>query len=1533
MSALARLSAPHALHAVPDQVRRRAQTRAPSQIRPALLLVAVLASGLAPRVAPAQPVIAIIDSGVDGLHPALAGRVVSGYDFFDDDFTPDDLLGHGTAMAGIIAASGPVTGVCPTCQIMPLRVVGPGGYGGGGGAGQETVARAIRYAVDQGVRVLFVGVGSIGAGDSLRAAVDYASSQGALIVAPAGSEGLNNTLAPAALSGVVSVVAVDGNGDFTADATVSGRESVAAFGGDLLVLAPGGGTVVASGSSVAAARAAGLAGLALQNDPTLNAAQLAQVLRHGSRRLDMPRWYRYFEFGVLDETRVVDRADAGYADVAVTRLTVFPASPLPLQPDSVRVRVVNEGNVPTGPLALSLTWGGAPAGGATLPSLALGAARDTMLGLPVAVAAGDVELIASVAPIPGEIETGDNADTALVGYTASPVHDVDLDGGALSEPVVEAGVVRLPFSVRNRGNQPELSVLVEVEVDSLPVATFSLNLAVGQQADTAASWVISPPEPTKFHSFTISASIPSSDADPANNEWFADFAVESREDAATLQYADRSGNDFVMDAPWKTVRDTVPVLFFLPQFDGAGDTLDSLRISNYDPADGTHDSAAVFVDTQDPATDRFNGCTVINPFGRARPEGLPAGERATNFWHYIVRVPHSSLASAEPPDIHYLFAEIDWSTQATPEANRTYHRNFRVLKVRFDEPAFPKFANEDRYFDAHVHTIAEQTTFGTANVNGANKNFGGPIAMVCEASYALGLVDVQLRDKNFADFRDKLVVTDHNVFYSARPNDSGTTPSYGPTGATEIFFPGGEAGWYRATLGKLAGEEVCLATGSNQPTPDLRLGHHFLAYDTQHFEGPWHGGAYRPFRLAPTGVANMNTMQAVLTAMRAPANPATGFAYAAHPYLASHRWPTEYIDQACGFGNGNNSATGPAVNSTGDEFHFKGSQTWNTKPDSVDQSFNATGGHLNAGREWGRMNPFVRGASAVQRFRALPNWDAELALSLDSSLVQIGRGLIYNFAETPKRKFIRKLYMSAGTDAHGDFNYTDDVNSTVQSGTGTLNTSAYARVRTYVMASDRPPAQGGADATAQDAYREGNTVLTDGPVVRFELDGNGRHDPGLGVARWHDALNQWDNADGRIGGLGKFDGGRTALVPQPHTDAFIKSRTLDSVRPGAGRIQQFDVTLQSTAGRSTFTRPNPSATVSQRLFANDATALDKVSAIVLRGRDATVDERCITNPIWAVPVKIDVTAPANCPYPANSVTIVFHFPISMKNVDTTKVLIQPLDRNGNSTNPEVMLAAAPGWQEDNGVENGKYTASNPVAIACPADDWDAEQHARTAGKKSYVVVMKNPLEINDNLLNEIARTFVTGEQPTAVLVASFDAEASADAVELRWSTPSGGNNTLAKLYRMRESGGGEQLIATVTPGPDGGRFRDATVEPGETYRYRLGLLDAGRELRGPTLRVVVPPAQLLLNGVRPNPVGDAGTVSFSLPRAGHARLTLYAVSGRLERVLADGPFRPGPQIVAWDGRSRSGTPLAPGVYFLRLEAAGERRVSRVLVLR
>jgi hypothetical protein len=88
------------------------------------------------------------------------------------------------------------------------------------------------------------------------------------------------------------------------------------------------------------------------------------------------------------------------------------------------------------------------------------------------------------------------------------------------------------------------------------------------------------------------------------------------------------------------------------------------------------------------------------------------------------------------------------------------------------------------------------------------------------------------------------------------------------------------------------------------------------------------------------------------------------------------------------------------------------------------------------------------------------------------------------------------------------------------------------------------------------------------------------------------------------------------------------------------------------------------------------------------------------------------------------------------------------------------------------------------------------------------------------------------------------------------------------------------------------------------------------------------PARLELANVSPNPAARGGRIECVLPRAGHARLAVVDVGGRAVATLFDGLQAAGRQTVSWSARQ-----VPPGLYFVVLEADGERRVRRITVLR
>ena len=82
-----------------------------------------------------------------------------------------------------------------------------------------------------------------------------------------------------------------------------------------------------------------------------------------------------------------------------------------------------------------------------------------------------------------------------------------------------------------------------------------------------------------------------------------------------------------------------------------------------------------------------------------------------------------------------------------------------------------------------------------------------------------------------------------------------------------------------------------------------------------------------------------------------------------------------------------------------------------------------------------------------------------------------------------------------------------------------------------------------------------------------------------------------------------------------------------------------------------------------------------------------------------------------------------------------------------------------------------------------------------------------------------------------------------------------------------------------------------------------------------------------------NPTRGATAMSLDLPQGGEVRLDLFSVTGRLVRHLVDGPVAAGRRELSWDGRDASGTPAAPGVYFLRFEMGSHRKIHKLVVVR
>jgi len=254
-------------------------------------------------------VIAILDSGINAAHPDLSANTLPGYDFVNGDNDPADDFGHGTAVAGVIAAAGNngigVAGVAFGSKILPVKVVDASGF-----AAYSTLAQGIRYAVDQGARVINISLAGSAPSSTLQDAINYAWSNNVVIVAAAGNGGNSTPQYPAACEHVVAVSATE------PDDTLA---SFSSTGTNIALAAPGDNIWTTSrdlanpysawrGTSFASPIVAAVAALIASANASLDNSQIVAVLEQTADDLGVVGPDASFGYGRVNAARAVSIA-------------------------------------------------------------------------------------------------------------------------------------------------------------------------------------------------------------------------------------------------------------------------------------------------------------------------------------------------------------------------------------------------------------------------------------------------------------------------------------------------------------------------------------------------------------------------------------------------------------------------------------------------------------------------------------------------------------------------------------------------------------------------------------------------------------------------------------------------------------------------------------------------------------------------------------------------------------------------------------------------------------------------------------------------------------------------------------------------------------------------------------------------------------------------------------------------------------------------------------------------------------------------
>lgn len=226
--------------------------------------------------------VAVIDTGVDATHPELLGRVVAGPALLCE---PDsmgggsvDPNGHGTHVAGIVGAAADnsigISGVAPLVHILAVRVLSADGIGCG-----SDVATAIGWAVDHGANVINLSLSQVGRNTSIALAVQYAETNGVVVVAAAGNDGPTGPRRyPAAEDDVIAVGSINEGLGLSNFSNHGDYVDIVSPGGWILSTLPGAQYGYMSGTSMATPHVAGLAALMVGANPSITPAQIRSII-------------------------------------------------------------------------------------------------------------------------------------------------------------------------------------------------------------------------------------------------------------------------------------------------------------------------------------------------------------------------------------------------------------------------------------------------------------------------------------------------------------------------------------------------------------------------------------------------------------------------------------------------------------------------------------------------------------------------------------------------------------------------------------------------------------------------------------------------------------------------------------------------------------------------------------------------------------------------------------------------------------------------------------------------------------------------------------------------------------------------------------------------------------------------------------------------------------------------------------------------------------------------------------------------------
>ncbi|WP_394235043.1 S8 family serine peptidase [Niallia oryzisoli] len=250
--------------------------------------------------------IAILDSGVNASHPDLAGRVLPGYNFVNNTENSTDDNGHGTFIAGIIAANSDqvgIAGIDQQAKILPVKVTDSAGS-----SSTFDIVNGIYYAIEQNADVINMSYGGYSSSSIEEDAIWAAYDAGIVLVASAGNDSSSEWIYPASYAPVISAAATNEYDQNAYFSNYGDTVDITAPGEDIYSTAISSGYTYKSGTSFSAPMISAIAGLLKAQHPEWGPTEIEWALEHGAQVKTGKAWSQYNGYGIANATLALQSA-------------------------------------------------------------------------------------------------------------------------------------------------------------------------------------------------------------------------------------------------------------------------------------------------------------------------------------------------------------------------------------------------------------------------------------------------------------------------------------------------------------------------------------------------------------------------------------------------------------------------------------------------------------------------------------------------------------------------------------------------------------------------------------------------------------------------------------------------------------------------------------------------------------------------------------------------------------------------------------------------------------------------------------------------------------------------------------------------------------------------------------------------------------------------------------------------------------------------------------------------------------------------